>query len=48
MSGADYVDPAGMLSELREDDKALVMRMRALHSLCDDACDIATESFLEN
>jgi starvation-inducible DNA-binding protein len=45
---ADYVDPADMLSELREDDKALVMRMRAVHSLCDDAGDVATASLLEN
>jgi starvation-inducible DNA-binding protein len=45
---ADYVDPADMLSELREDDKALVLRMRAAHSLCDDAGDVATASLLEN
>jgi starvation-inducible DNA-binding protein len=44
---ADYVDPADMLSELREDDKALVMRMRAVHRLCDDAGDVATASLLE-
>jgi len=45
---ADYVDPADMLSELREDERALVMRMRAVHSLCDDAGDVATASVLEN
>jgi len=45
---ADYVDPADMLSELREDDKALVLRMRAVHTLCDDAGDVATASLLEN
>jgi len=45
---ADYVDPADMLSELREDEKALVLRMRAVHSLCDDAGDVATASLLEN
>jgi starvation-inducible DNA-binding protein len=44
----DYVDPADMLSELREDESALVMRMRAVHSLCDDAGDVATASLLEN
>src|ERR1700688_3968504 len=33
---ADYVDPADMLSELREDNKALVVRMLAVHGLCDD------------
>jgi len=26
-----------MLSELKEDEKALDLRMRAVHSLCDDA-----------
>src|SRR6201986_1566070 len=45
---AEYVDPADMLSELREDEKALVLRMRAVHSLCDDAGDVATASLLEN
>jgi starvation-inducible DNA-binding protein len=45
---ADYVAPADMLSELREDNEALVMRMLAIHSLCDDAGDVATASLLEN
>jgi starvation-inducible DNA-binding protein len=45
---ADFVDPADMLSELREDEKALVLRMRAVHTLCDDAGDVATASLLEN
>jgi len=45
---ADYVDPADMLSELREDEKALVLRMRAVHSVCNDAGDVATASLLEN
>jgi starvation-inducible DNA-binding protein len=45
---ADYVEPADMLSELLEDEKALVLRMRATHSLCDDAGDVATASLLEN
>src|ERR1700761_1200616 len=44
---AEYVDPADMLSELREDEKALVLRMRAVHTLCDDAGDVATASLLE-
>jgi hypothetical protein len=38
----DFVDPADMLSELREDDKALVLGMRAVHALCDEAGDVAT------
>jgi starvation-inducible DNA-binding protein len=45
---AEYVTPADMLSELREDEKALVLYMRAVHTLCDDAGDVATASLLEN
>jgi len=45
---ADFVTPADMLSELHEDEKALVLSMRAVHSLCDDAGDVATASLLEN
>jgi len=45
---ADFVTPADMLSELREDEKALVLYMRAVHTLCDDAGDVATASLLEN
>jgi len=45
---AEFVDPADMLSELREDEKTLVLSMRAVHSLCDDAGDVATASLLEN
>jgi len=45
---AEYVTPADMLSELREDEKALVSSMRAVHTVCDDAGDVATASLLEN
>ena len=45
---AEYVTPQDMLSELREDEKALVLSMRAAHTLCDDAGDVATASLLEN
>ena len=45
---ADYVTPEDMLAELHEDEKALVLRMREVHSLCDDAEDVATASLLEN
>jgi starvation-inducible DNA-binding protein len=45
---ADFVTPADMLSELHEDDKAFALSMRAVHTLCDDAGDVATASFLEN
>lgn len=45
---ADFVTPEDMLSELREDEKALVLSMGAAHDLCDDAGDVATASLLEN
>lgn len=45
---ADYVTPKDMLSELWEDNKALVLSMRSVHELCDSAGDVATASFLEN
>jgi starvation-inducible DNA-binding protein len=46
-NNAEYVTPADMLSELHEDEKALVLSMRAVHALCDDAGDVATTSLLE-
>ena len=45
---ADYVTPNDMLSELHENEKALVLSMRAVHALCDDSGDVATASLLEN
>jgi starvation-inducible DNA-binding protein len=45
---ADFVTAPDMLSELREDNKALVLSMRAVHTLCDDSGDVATASLLEN
>ena len=45
---ADYVTPGDMLSELRENEKALVLSMRAVHTLCEDVGDVATASLLEN
>lgn len=45
---AEYVDPPDMLSELREDNKALLTSMRETHELCDDKNDVATTSLLEN
>ena len=45
---ADSITPEDMLSELHEDEKALVLGMRAAHVLCDDAGDVATASILEN
>jgi starvation-inducible DNA-binding protein len=45
---ADYVTPKDMLSELWEDNKALVLYLKSVHHLCDDAGDVATASVLEN
>ncbi|WP_263418057.1 Dps family protein [Terriglobus albidus] len=45
---AEFVTAADMLSELHEDEKALTLRMRAIHDLCDDGGDVATASLLEN
>src|SRR6202142_54402 len=36
----DLVGPEEMLAELREDEKGLVLRMRAVHTLCDDSGDV--------
>lgn len=45
---AEFVTPEDMLGELNENEKALVLSMRAVHTLCDDAGDVATASLLEN
>jgi starvation-inducible DNA-binding protein len=45
---ADFVTPEDMLAELHEDEKALTLSMRVVHTLCDDAEDVATASVLEN
>jgi starvation-inducible DNA-binding protein len=44
---AEYVDALDMLAELRDDNKDLVARMRAVHDLCDETKDVATASLLE-
>ena len=44
---ADFVDPADMLGELREDNQALVARMIEIHDLCNETNDVATASLLE-
>jgi starvation-inducible DNA-binding protein len=45
---ADFVQPHGMLAELREDNSTLAARMRALHDLCNEHGDVATASLIEN
>ena len=45
---ADFVSPEDMLAELRDDNKELAQRMREVHGLCDEHCDVASASLLEN
>ncbi|MCA1867987.1 DNA starvation/stationary phase protection protein [Agrobacterium genomosp. 3] len=45
---ADFVTPADMLSELRDDNLMLVSLMNETHNLCDEHGDIATASLIEN
>ena len=45
---AEYVKPLDMIAELRVDNATLTQNMREVHSLCDDAGDVATASLLEN
>ncbi len=44
---AGYVDPEGMLAELRDDNKDLVQRLRSAHDVADEHGDVATTSVLE-
>src|ERR1700730_5195363 len=45
---AEYVKPLDMIAELRDDNSMLTQNMRKVHSLCDEAGDVATASLLEN
>jgi starvation-inducible DNA-binding protein len=45
---ADFVTPEDMLSELREDNEALIASMRSTHDICEEENDVATASLLEN
>jgi starvation-inducible DNA-binding protein len=44
---AEYVEPADMLAELREDNLAIVARLREAHGVCDERGDVATASLIE-
>ena len=44
---AEFVDAPDMLSELRDDNQALVTSLLEAHGLCDDANDVATASLIE-
>ena len=44
---ASYVDPQGMLAELRDDNQQLAAAMREVHGVCENYGDMATTSLLE-
>lgn len=44
---AEYVEPLDMLAELAEDNKALTVRLRQTHNVCDKHRDVATASLIE-
>jgi starvation-inducible DNA-binding protein len=44
---AEYVEPADMLAELREDNKMLAARLREAHNVCDEHRDLASASLIE-
>jgi starvation-inducible DNA-binding protein len=44
---AEYVTPADMLAELRNDNRQLAANLRETHGLCDEHGDVATASLLE-
>jgi len=44
---AEYVTPLDMLGELRDDNQQLAVRMREVHSVCEEHGDVATASLLE-
>lgn len=45
---AEYVETLDMLAELREDNKALTVRLREAHEVCDEHRDVASASLVEN
>jgi starvation-inducible DNA-binding protein len=47
-NNADFVQPEDMLAELREDNQAMIARLRETHDLCDEHNDSATASLIEN
>jgi len=44
---AEFVEPADMLAELREDNKSLTERLREAHNVCEEHRDLATASLIE-
>lgn len=46
-NNAEFVEPADMLAELRDDNRDLAGRMREAHETCDSHGDAATTSLIE-
>jgi len=44
---AEYVEPADMLAELRDDNRGLAAQLRSAHDLCNEHRDIASAALLE-
>ncbi|MFI5234451.1 MAG: Dps family protein [Gemmatimonadales bacterium] len=44
---AEFVAPADMLAELRDDNKTLAAALRQVHNVCDGHRDVATASLIE-
>ena len=44
---AAYVDPLGMLAELRDDNKQLAASFRTAHDICNEHRDVASASLIE-
>src|SRR6202521_4967715 len=44
---AEYVTPADMLAELRDDNKQFAAAMREAHGVCDESGDVASASLIE-
>jgi starvation-inducible DNA-binding protein len=44
---AEFVEPADMLAELREDNKTLATSLREAHDVCNEHRDIASASLIE-
>jgi starvation-inducible DNA-binding protein len=42
-----YVSPQDMLEELLDDNRRLVINLRAVHALCDEGSDVAGASLIE-
>jgi len=44
---AEFVEPADMLAELRDDNRTLAVNLRSAHDICNEHRDIASAAILE-